>query len=95
MDITGGKSGRIPFHQEAVNTVLGPGPDNGQVCYTPIGDPHLRTIQDIRVPVTTCSGSHAGRIATGIRFRQPKAPNHFAPGHARQPALLLFLRAKS
>src|SRR5205823_12527265 len=94
MDIARGKAGRTTFHQEAANAILGPGPDDCQVRYATVGDPHLRTIQDVRIPVAACTGSHAGWIAPGIRLRQPKTPNHFAPCHARQPTLLLFFRTK-
>src|SRR5437660_588913 len=94
MNVAGGEARRAALDQEAANAVLGTRPDDGQVRDTAIGDPHLRAVQDISVAITACSGSHTRGVATGIRFSQSKAANHFAAGHARQPTLLLLLRAK-
>src|SRR5215469_1040252 len=95
VNIAGGEARRATFDQEAANAILGLGPDDCQVRETTIGDPHLRAVQDIAVPITTRCRAHAPRITSGIGFREPKTSNHFTLGHTRQPALLLLLRAKS
>src|SRR5437588_1139517 len=95
MDIARGKTRHPTFHQEAAHAILGPGPDDSQVCHAAVGDPHLRTIQDVGIAVTTGSSSHAGRITASIRLRQAEATNHLTACHEWQPALLLFLGAIS
>src|SRR5215469_10715788 len=94
VNIAGGKSRRSTLDDKATNAILSSGPDNGHVSDATVGDPHLGTVQDIRVTISTRRRLHVVWIATGIRFGKAEATDDFPRGHLRQPALLLLLRAK-
>src|SRR5713226_1158273 len=95
MDVAGSKAWRTSLHDETADTILGAHPDDGDFRYAAIGNPHLGTIQDIGVAISSRRGTHTAGVAAGIRLGQSKTPYYFALSHLWQPLLLLFFRAKS
>src|SRR5579885_1987171 len=94
MDIAGGKTGRAALDQKATDTFLRTRPDDGNIGNAAVSNPHFCAVQNIRITITTSVCTHTACIAAKIRLRQAKTAESFAPGHAREPALLLLLRAK-
>jgi hypothetical protein len=57
-----------------------------------MGNPKLRAIEDVAVPVEHGSGLKRGRVTSRLRLAQGKAPKELSGGQARQPSLPLRLR---
>src|SRR5712691_3543183 len=91
MYVAGTKAGRAAFHQEAVNTIIGFGPDDGDIGNTAIGNPHFGAIQDVRIAIASRCCAHTAGVAARIRLGQPEAAYGLAARHTWQPALLLLL----
>src|SRR5450755_65848 len=91
VNIARSETRRAPLDQETTHTLVGARPDYGDIRYASIGDPHLRPIEDIGIPIAARICSHAGGIAAGIGFGQSEAADSLATRHARKPVLLLLI----
>src|SRR5712691_8746758 len=95
MDVTGAETRCTTLNNKAAHTIFGACPDDGDIRYAAIGNPHLGTIQNIAVAISSRRGTHTAGVATGIRLGQAKTPYYFTLSHLWQPPLLLFFRTKS
>src|SRR5713226_9076507 len=95
MDVAGAETWCTPLYNETADTILGACPDDGDICYAAISNPHLGTIQDISIAISSRRGTHTAGVAARIRLGQAKTPYYFTLSHLWQPPLLLFFRAKS
>jgi hypothetical protein len=89
-DLVAGASG---LDQEALDSVLGLGPDHGQVGDGAVRDPALGPVQDPGVPLAHRLGAHAARVGAEVGLGQPEAADRVAARHQREPAILLRLRS--
>src|SRR6516225_735077 len=94
MHIAGSKARCAALYQESTNAVIGTCPDDRQICDTPVGNPHLCTIEYERITVMPGNSAHTTRITSGIGFSQSKTSDYLALRHAWQPTLLLLLGTK-
>src|ERR1700682_2962350 len=89
MHVAGAKAGRAALHQEAVNAIIGFGPDDGDIGNTTIGNPHFGTIQDIRIAIAPRRRAHTAGVAAPIRRSQaccgPSEPTLWIGNIASEP----------
>src|SRR5712692_3392365 len=93
MHIAGAKARRAAFHQEAANALIGFSPDDGDIGNAAVGNPHFGAVQNVRIAIEPRRRAHTAGGAARIRLGQSEAANRLASRDARQPALLLLLRA--
>src|SRR5450755_3461670 len=91
VNIARSEARRAPLDQETTHTLISTRPDDGDIRYASIGNPHLRPIEDIAIPIAARICSHAGGIAAGIGFGQSEAADSLATRHTWEPVLLLLL----
>ncbi len=98
LDQRRGEAGRVGRDDEAPDAVVGLGPHDGHVGDRPVGDPHLRAVEDpvraLAGAVAPGPGAHAARVGAVVGLGQAEAADRLAGRHPRQPLLLLRLRAE-
>src|SRR5450755_1553338 len=91
VNIARSEARRAPLDQETTHTLISTRPDDGDIRYASIGNPHLRPIQDIAIPIAARICSHAGVIAAGIWFCHSEASDSLTKRHTWEPVLFLLL----
>src|SRR6266487_800577 len=93
VNVARSKAGRATFDQETTHALLSTRPDDSDIRDAPISDPHLRPIENIRIPIAARIRTHTGGIAARVGLGQTEAADSFAVRHAWEPVLFLCLRS--
>jgi hypothetical protein len=97
VDLGGLEAVRVGRHEERGDALrtwpAGPGEDQRHVCPRPVGDEHLAAGEQPVVTVALGLGGERPGVRSGLGFGEPEAAELRARAQARQPLLLLLVRA--
>src|SRR5918995_6641800 len=91
----GVEAGIVRLDQEAQDlTLFGSGPDHGHVREGGVADPLFLPVEHVTAVSLHRLRAKRPGIAPRLRFREAETPDLLAPGHRRQPLMLLLLGPK-
>ena len=69
-------------------------PDDCEVGYRRVGDPHLRAAEHVVGAIAPGARLHATRVGAAVGLGEAEAANRLSPSHVRQESLPLLLAAE-
>ena len=94
VDLASREAGGVRGDHEAPDAVIGLGPHDGHVSDGAIGDPHLGAVEHPVVAIPLRRGAHPRGIRAEVGLGEAEATDRLALRHARQPLVLLLVRAE-
>ncbi len=90
----GGEARVFLLDDETADDTVELRPDDGQIGYGAVGDPHLGAVEQVVVPLVLGSSDHVAGIGAVVWLREAEAADPFASVHLGQVVVLLLLAAE-
>ncbi len=88
------KSFVVLFDDEPADNAIQFGPNNGDVSNGSVGDPHLRSVQEVVISFVLGFGHHVAGVGTVIGLGEAKTAHPFPRGQLRQIGFFLLFGTK-